>query len=158
MSIMLCTYFVVWCRFNSFNSFWKIKTDSSFTRLFSKVFSTFNSNIVAYCQYYTGHLPLQYIIDLRCFKFLSNLVSIENIILNVLFSLNGTTTIGTISTRYNMVNINGAVNYLKYCMWKQFVIDSHLNLWHLWLSVCLLFFAFLVKVYRLWWTKIYIYI
>ena len=106
----------------------KLRLASLFYRLFSKLFSTFDSNTIAYCQYYTGHLPLQYIIDLRCFKFLSNLVSIENIILNVLFSLNGTTTIGTISTRYNMVNINGAVNYLKYCMWKQFVIDSNLNL------------------------------
>ena len=106
----------------------RCKQASPFNKLFSKLFSTFDSNTIAYCQYYTGHLPLQYIIDLRCFKFLSNLVSIENIILNVLFSLNGTTTIGTISTRYNMVNINGAVNYLKYCMWKQFVIDRNLNL------------------------------
>ena len=41
----------------------KLGLASPFDRLFSKLFSTFDSNSIAYCQYYTGHLPLQYIID-----------------------------------------------------------------------------------------------
>jgi len=40
-----------------------------FSSIFVKLFSTFNNTIIQECQYYTGYLPLKYLLYLRCLNF-----------------------------------------------------------------------------------------
>ena len=49
------------------------KLNYAFRSIYFKLFSTFNISIVEQCQYYTGYLPLNYLIHLRYFIFLSKI-------------------------------------------------------------------------------------
>jgi hypothetical protein len=68
----------------------KQRLASPFQRFYFKMVSTFDPQTIAYYQYYTGYLPLNYTIDLRCLKFLTNIANTTIVFLNVLLSLNGT--------------------------------------------------------------------
>ena len=44
-----------------------------FNSVFMKIFSSFNKDVIALCQFYTGFLPLQNMLDVKVFNFLNNL-------------------------------------------------------------------------------------
>jgi exonuclease III len=91
---------------------------SSFNKLYNKLFSTFDTQTIAYCQYYTGYLPLDYVIDLRCWNFLQKLSISNNLVLNKLFRLNGNNTIDSLCLKYNCEFKN--YPSLKVSMWEKF--------------------------------------
>ena len=45
----------------------------AYDRAFMKIFATYNNDVIRNCQFYSGHLPLAYLIDLRKINFLTNL-------------------------------------------------------------------------------------
>jgi len=97
---------------------------SPFKRLYYKLFSTFESQTIAYCQYYTGYLPLEYVIVERRLSFLHNICNINNVVINFLFRLNGTESINSLCNIYNLTEFSN----VKYSMWNNFVLENNLCL------------------------------
>ncbi len=64
----------------------KQRLSSPFDRMFSRLFKTFDKNVIRYCQYYTSYLPLSYTIDLRRCRFLVNLRKCNNDLMRLLYS------------------------------------------------------------------------
>ena len=104
----------------------KQRLASPFQRLYFKIFYTFDPQIIAYCQYYTGYLPLNYTIDLRCFKFLANMANSTNVILHLLYSLNGTSSINNVCAKYHTEKRD--INSIKNAMWNLFINVNKLTL------------------------------
>ena len=53
--------------------------ENAYSQLYSKLFHTFDKNIIKQCQYYFGQLPIEFKIANRRFNFLSKMHSIDNI-------------------------------------------------------------------------------
>ena len=83
------------------------------------VFSIFDPQNIAYSQHYTGYLLLNYIIDLRYLNFLTNINKITNVILNLIFRLNGTTSTNDVCAKYDTVNME--IISVKKSIWKSFI-------------------------------------
>ena len=49
-----------------------------FNSVYTKLFSTFDKNVISLCQFYTGYLPLQYMLDLRMIRFFDALCVLPN--------------------------------------------------------------------------------
>ena len=64
----------------------KQRLSSPFDRMFSRLFKTFDKNVIRYCQYYTSHLPLSYTIDLRRCRFLFKLRTCNNDLMRLLIN------------------------------------------------------------------------
>ena len=64
----------------------KQRLSSPFDRMFSRLFKTFDKNVIRYCQYYTSHLPLSYTIDLRRCRFLFKLRTCNNDLMRLLYN------------------------------------------------------------------------
>ena len=102
----------------------KSRLASPFQRLFSRLFNTFDAQTIAYCQYYTVYLPLEYVIGQRRLKFLKNLCNLNNVVLQSLFRLNGATESSTLRAKYNTDNTdNKSINY---SIWNSFILENNL--------------------------------
>ena len=64
----------------------KQRLSSPFDRMFSRLFKTFDKNVIRYCQYYTSHLPLSYTIDLRRCRFLYIVIICNNELMLVMIN------------------------------------------------------------------------
>ena len=58
--------------------------DHPWTRIFMKVFNTFDSEIVLNCQYFCGCLPLEHLARIRKVNFLVNMESHDNSVIRVI--------------------------------------------------------------------------
>ena len=68
---------------------------------------------------------MNYTIDLKCLKFLTNIANATNVFLNVLFSLNGTTSIKNVCDKYNTNKMD--LISVKNAMWNVFIQVNMLN-------------------------------
>jgi hypothetical protein len=75
------------------------------SRAFMKIFCTFNELIVRQCQYYTGHLPIEHLVQLRKFNFFDSFKGNSNWLLASLFDLLVFEELGMIFQKYGIPNI-----------------------------------------------------
>ncbi len=71
------------------------------SRVFMKLFSTFDEKIVLQCQFYTGFMTFEHICRLRKTNFLQSLKSCPNQIMRCLFDVIGRQELETIAAIYN---------------------------------------------------------
>lgn len=103
----------------------KLRLASPFKRLFSRLFNSFDAQTIAYCQYYTGYLPLEFVIDQRRLKFLNNICNLNNVVIQSLFRLNGDTEISSLVAKYNTNMFD--IKSINYSMWNSFIIMNNLS-------------------------------
>jgi hypothetical protein len=75
--------------------------DHPWSRIFMKMLSTFDQNIVQQCQFYSGLLPIRHYYVLRRMRFLCNIASTINSLLHLVFEINGRADIAKLSDIYN---------------------------------------------------------
>jgi hypothetical protein len=93
------------------------------SRVFMKLFTTFNEDIVRQCQYYTDHMPLEHTVMLKKFNFLNALKFSPNWMLVSLFELTAMQELKYICDHYGL-NYNIQLSY--YDM-KQAIYDNFKN-------------------------------
>ena len=59
--------------------------DHPWSRIFMKILSTFDQNVVQQCQFYSGLLPIRHYYVLRRMRFLFNIASTNNSLLRLVF-------------------------------------------------------------------------
>jgi hypothetical protein len=106
----------------------KLRLASPFKRLFSRLFNSFDAQTIAYCQYYTGYLPLECVIDQRRLKFLKNLCNVNNVVLQSLLRLGGASEISKLLEKYNIVNNDN--KSITYAIWNSFILENNLCVDH----------------------------
>jgi exonuclease III len=104
----------------------KRRLASPFQRLYFKMFTSFDPQTIAYCQFYTGYLPMDYMIDLRFLKFLTKTANTTNVFLNLLFSLNGNASINNVCAKYQAIKKD--ISSVKNAMWNFFIHENKLNI------------------------------
>jgi hypothetical protein len=77
------------------------RLEHPWSRIFMKVYATFDNNVVNYCQLYSGFLPLSYINSMRKVSFINKLPLCDNAILSSLYDWRAITEIQHISAIYN---------------------------------------------------------
>jgi hypothetical protein len=87
-----------------------------YTRLFIKLFKTYDPVIIQQCQYYMYCMPLDYIIDLRTINFLAKLATVNNFYLNVFYRQFGVDKVLHLLQSYNL----GLNSDWKSTMWTRF--------------------------------------
>ena len=102
----------------------KRRLASPIKRLFSRLFNTFDAQTIAYCHYYTGYLPLEYVIDQRRMAFLQKLCNLNNVVLQSVASLNGDIESLTLCAKYNIDNTDNKSR--SYSFWNSFVLENNL--------------------------------
>ena len=103
----------------------KLRLASPFKMLFSRLFNSFDAQTIAYCQYYTGYLTLEFVIDQRRLKFLNNICNLNNVVIHSLFRLNGATEISSLIAKYNTNMFD--IKSIKYSMWNSFILVNNLG-------------------------------
>ena len=96
----------------------KLKLSHPYLMLCSKLFGTFNVAILHECLWYMNSLPLNYLIDLRIFKFLDKLSRSENVKLGILFNLDSHNFVDRLRSDYNIVV--GSIESWKTKIWQRF--------------------------------------
>ena len=79
------------------------------SRVFMKVFSTFDANTVVMCQFYTGFLPVEHLVRIKKFKFIDSLKSNSNWLMREVYRLCALDELRAITEAYN-VNIDHICN------------------------------------------------
>jgi len=102
----------------------KLRLASPFKSLFSRLFNTYDAQTIAYCQYYTGYLPLEFVIDQRRLKFLSNMCNLNNVVIQSLFRLNGAMEISSLVAKYNTNTFD--IKSMNHFMWSTFILEFNL--------------------------------
>jgi hypothetical protein len=90
---------------------------SPFNRLFSRLFKSFDKNVIRCCQFYTSYLPLSYIIDLRRLNFCLKIKSCSNTLMRLL-SKNAENYINEVCHFYNL-SANSPGSW-RNAMWNHF--------------------------------------
>ena len=85
-----------------------------------------NPQTIVYCQYYTGYLPLDYMIDLRFLKFLTKTANTTIVFLKLLFSLNGNASIINVCAKYQATKKD--ISSVENAMWNSFIHENKLNI------------------------------
>jgi len=97
------------------------KLNFPYSSVFTKLFSTFDKAIIMKCQYYTGYLPLRYILDLKFLNFLRS-TTYSNSPANQLYYWFGNVERQSVALQYN-ININDNKAACKKKMWQKFKIE-----------------------------------
>ena len=105
----------------------KYRLNLPYFRLFGKLFHTFDSSVIAYCQFYMGCLPINYIIDMRIIKVLTKLKNSGNKILKVIFSICGYNMLKELFAKYDIKPGNGTDNFCKRYMWCDFISKNNIS-------------------------------
>jgi hypothetical protein len=108
----------------SINKTDRVRLENPYTMVFNKLFGTFNKEIISHCQYYTGCLPLCYLLDMKIICFLQNFVNLkdDNFTAFYLFSLSGISDLHTCCARYNILR-NDSKSTIKRKMFLQFALQ-----------------------------------
>ena len=78
--------------------------DHSWSRLFMKVYKTFDMKIVKHCQFYTGLLPIRCYYVLRKMSFINNIADSKNNLLRTLHAMSAGAEISALSSQYNNIS------------------------------------------------------
>ena len=89
----------------------------AYTRSFMKIFSSYDNLVIKQCQYYSGCLPLNYIVNLRKFNFLSNVCDCLDNEMLAIFKSSIDIELSKIGKLYNL---DSSRSCLKQCMWTHF--------------------------------------
>jgi hypothetical protein len=89
------------------------KTDISvltypYNSVFTKLFSTFDKSVVMQCQFYCGHLPFDYAVDLRTLNFYAGLSTVSNGCspANILYKWFGEVERAVIAGKYSVTDLD----------------------------------------------------
>ena len=93
----------------------------SYDSIFAKIFKTWNSNIIASCQYYTGHLPLEYKCAAIRFNFLNRCKSHLNVNLKEYLDTFYSKEVEKLCKLYNF-NLGDSASIVKAKCWEHFKI------------------------------------
>ena len=98
--------------------------DLAYNAAFSKVFSSFDKNVIRCCQFYCGAMPLSLMIDVKRLKFYSNLKLSHNDVVHDLYLLFGNKEFDRLLEKHNLANITSAhAGIWKYCIRQSFSND-----------------------------------
>ena len=81
--------------------------------MFTKLFSTFDKNIITLCQFYSGALPSSHELDIRTLNFYKKLGTETPNPACVLFKWFGTQEYDSLLTKYNLDRLSGAAFCFK---------------------------------------------
>jgi len=87
-----------------------ISLEHPWTRIFMKVYSTFDSQTVKLCQFYSGTLPLNYNIAIRKVAFINKLFFTDNGLLIFFYESKGIPDILEIAAKFNLFNASFQYN------------------------------------------------
>ena len=73
-----------------------------YNSVFTKLFSSFDKTVLTLCQFYSGHLPFNYIVDLRTLQFYVGLSALSHAPANVLYKWFGEVERAVIATKYDV--------------------------------------------------------
>jgi len=54
------------------------RVNHPFSSIYTKLFATFDKSVIMQCQFYTGQLPLKYVLDLKFLNFINGLRYLNN--------------------------------------------------------------------------------
>jgi hypothetical protein len=91
----------------------------AYDRAFMKIFATYNNDVIRHCQFYSGHLPLANIIDLRKINFLTNLKTCVDADFCNIFSIEINDELIGLYNKYLESPINNALNLINYNIKQQ---------------------------------------
>ena len=74
--------------------------DFMYNSVFAKVFKTSDNNTISQCQYYTRHLPISCVLDLKIMNFLSALPLLSNSLPLIISKLSNMCDVSDIARRY----------------------------------------------------------
>src|SRR6267154_1240601 len=98
---------------------------AAYSVVFFILFKTFDKSVIKQCQFYCGCLPLGYVIDKRRISFLSNLQSVPNMNVALLFKIFGKCELEKLLIKRNMTGVSrGLYNRI---MWSNFANDCFLT-------------------------------
>ena len=103
----------------------KLKLSHPYFRLFGKLFNTLNNGTVNQCQWYTGCMPLEFLIDLRLIKFCNKLSNSNNYLIKSIYSIKGKDVLKELENKYK-ISHNSRLSW-RTAIWRQFElsIDFH---------------------------------
>ena len=103
----------------------KLKLSQPYFRLFGKLFNTLNNGTVNQCQWYTGCMPLEFLIDLRLIKFCNKLSNSNNYLIKSIYSIKGKDVLKELENKYE-ISHNSRLSW-RTAIWRQFElsIDFH---------------------------------
>ena len=97
------------------------------SRVFMKLFTTFNENVVRQCQYFTGYMPLEHTLFLKKFNFLNALKFSQNWMLVSLFELTAVQELTSIYDHYSLEShVELSYNSMQKVIYNHF--ESKINL------------------------------
>ena len=101
----------------------RTRIDNCFKSVFNKLFCTYSKEIIKSCQYYTGCLPLNYLIDQRTLCFRRNLHDFQGInsVVYFLFSL-ASKEFNVCASKYN-INPEDSKYCIKNKIWNYFELS-----------------------------------
>jgi len=108
---------------------WKQKfmksIENAYFLAFAKIFHTYDSKVIEYCQYSLGYLPLNLLIDVYKLKFLSKLTTLRNKAMYNILLVNDSE-FSSICAKYNFP-INTNSNDWRDLMWSYFcfTVNTH---------------------------------
>ena len=92
---------------------------AAFTAGWSKIFGSFDHNVIYNCLYYCNVLPIEFCIDQRKLSFLDQIASSDHIGLLNLFAIHGKPIILVLVSKYHL-NTNESWNCWKMKIWESF--------------------------------------
>jgi hypothetical protein len=97
------------------------RLDHPYIMVFHKIFGTYSKSIISQCQYYTGCLPMQYLVKLRKLCFLNNmkLYADDNIMCKYLYQNFGYFQFISIANEFGIVE-KDCKFWMKRKMWSSF--------------------------------------
>ena len=114
------------------------RLDHPYIMVFHKIFGTYSKSIISQCQYYTGCLPMQYLVKLRKLCFLNNmkLYADDNIMCKYLYQNFGYFQFISIANEFGIVE-KDCKFWMKRKMWSSFKDSLRLLVaFHFFFSVC----------------------
>ena len=96
--------------------------ESAYSAAFSKIFNSFDKNIIKQCQFYCGSLPFSDTIDLRKLSFLRGLKTVDNLILNTLYCMQEKNELSRLLCKHKLV-INEHYKW-KSTVWNNFCTST----------------------------------
>ena len=100
----------------------RVRLNHPLDMVFSKIFGTFNKDIISDCHYYMCFMPLSFTIDVRTLLFLYRIMrhQPEHSIIKILFDSVGKEEFSQLAAKYNIVSTD-SFSVIKSKIWHVFV-------------------------------------
>ena len=99
----------------------KLKLSHPYFRLFGKLFNTFNNITLNQCQWYTGCMPLEFLIDLREINLFNKLSISNNYLIQTIYSIKGKEVLKQLENKYE-IHHNSGVSW-RTAIWQHFELS-----------------------------------